>query len=89
MGVCLSGRERVDDHVHREGGKERQRKKYYDNDTGWEQAAACGVGQSLVIGWLVVCWSVVRALVVGCWLVGRSLVVGRTPSDAGGVDDFV
>ena len=47
-----------------------------------------------VVGWLV-CWLVVghrlagRSLVVGCWLVGRSLVFGRTPSDAGGVDDFV
>ena len=59
-----------------------------DNDTGWEQAAACGVGRSLVIGWLVVGWSVVRSLVVG-WSVGRSLVFGRTPLDAGGVDNFV
>ena len=55
-----------------------------------------------VVGWLVGCWSsvdgrsvghwslvVAWSLVVGRWSVGRSLVVGRTPSDAGGVDDVV
>jgi len=89
MGVCLFGRERVDVHAHGEGGEEGQQKKYYDNDTGWEQAAACGVGRLLVSGWSVVGWSVVCSLVVGRSLVDWSLVVGRTPSDAGGVDNFV
>ena len=48
MGVCLSGRERVDDHVHGEGGDKGRQKNNNDkdNDTGWEQAAACGGGST-------------------------------------------
>ncbi len=48
MGGCLSGRERVDDHVHAEGGDKGRQKKDNDkdNDTGWEQAAACGGGST-------------------------------------------
>jgi hypothetical protein len=48
MGGCLSGRERVDDHVHGEGGEKGRQKKDNDkdNDTGWEQAAACGGGST-------------------------------------------
>jgi hypothetical protein len=44
----ISGRERVDDHVHGEGGEKGRQKKDNDkdNDTGWEQAAACGGGST-------------------------------------------
>jgi hypothetical protein len=53
---------------------------------GWSVGRWSSVDGRSVGHWsLVVAWS----LVVGRWSVGRSLVVGRTPSDAGGFDDFV
>jgi hypothetical protein len=52
-----------------------------------ESVVGWSVGRSVVGHRLVGRWLVGRSVV--CWLVGRSLVVGRTPSDAGGVDDFV
>ena len=56
----ISGRERIDDHVHGEGGEKGRRKKDNDkdNDTGWEQAAAYGgeAQSGWIFTWLGVGW---------------------------------
>ena len=68
--------------------RDNEKKTRTMTQAGSKQQPVGSVGRWSSVGRSLVGRSFGHWLVV-CWLVGRSLVVGRTPSDAGGVDDFV